>query len=81
MFVDFDGVVTSHTFIIFNNCEIQCVLIDTGSGLDIMYYHYFESLGLNPALPQKYSGLNYSFNNQPILVDGVLIINVAFRRG
>ncbi|GKU88667.1 hypothetical protein SLEP1_g2904 [Rubroshorea leprosula] len=54
-----------------NNCEVQRVFVDTGSALDIMYFHCFESLGLDPALLQKYDGPIYGFNNQPVPVEGV----------
>ncbi|GKV05317.1 hypothetical protein SLEP1_g17345 [Rubroshorea leprosula] len=55
---DLEGVVTPHsdplvTSVIINNCEVQRALIDIGSAPDIMYYHCFESLGLDPALLQK----------------------------
>ncbi|GKV21359.1 hypothetical protein SLEP1_g31345 [Rubroshorea leprosula] len=43
-----------------------------------MYYYCFESLGLNLALLQKYDGPIYGFNNQPVPVEGVLRLNVAF---
>ncbi|GKU98065.1 hypothetical protein SLEP1_g11117 [Rubroshorea leprosula] len=80
---DFDTVVTPHndplvTSIMINNCEVQCVLVDTGSAPDIMYFHCFESLGLDPALLQWYDGPIYGFNNQPIQVERVLTLNVAF---
>lgn len=83
MTTNLDGVVNPHndplvTSIIINNYEVQHVLIDTSSALDIMYCHCFESLGFNLALLQKYDGLIYGFNNQPILVEGVLTLNVAF---
>ncbi|GKV12104.1 hypothetical protein SLEP1_g23299, partial [Rubroshorea leprosula] len=78
-----EGVVTPHndplvTSVIINNCEVQRALIDTGSAPDIMYYHCFESLGLDPALLQKYDGPIYGFNNQPVPVEGVLRLNVTF---
>ncbi|GKV13259.1 hypothetical protein SLEP1_g24299 [Rubroshorea leprosula] len=84
--VDFDGVITPHndplvTSIIVNSCEVHRVLVDTGSASNIMYYHCFESLGLDPALLQKYDGPIYGFNNQPILVEGVLTLKVAFGSG
>ncbi|GKV52547.1 hypothetical protein SLEP1_g59124 [Rubroshorea leprosula] len=52
---DLDTVVTPHndplvTSIMINNCEVHRVLVDTGSAPDIMYFHCFESLGLDPAL-------------------------------
>ncbi|GKV48997.1 hypothetical protein SLEP1_g55771 [Rubroshorea leprosula] len=50
VFTHNDPLVTS---IIVNNCEVQSVLIDIGSAPDIMYYHYFESLGLDLAFLQK----------------------------
>ncbi|GKU90936.1 hypothetical protein SLEP1_g4876 [Rubroshorea leprosula] len=80
---DFDGVVAPHndplvTSIIVNNCEVQHVFVDTGSAPSIMYYHCFESLGLDPTFLQKYDGPIYGFNNQPVLVEGVLKLNVAF---
>ncbi|GKV17243.1 hypothetical protein SLEP1_g27774 [Rubroshorea leprosula] len=83
---DFEGVVTPYndplvTSVIINNCEVQRALIDTGSAPDIMYYHCFESLGLDPALLQKYDGPIYGFNNQPVPVEGVLRLNVAFGSG
>ncbi|GLT96645.1 hypothetical protein SLE2022_142520 [Rubroshorea leprosula] len=83
---DFEGVVTPHNDplvipVIINNCQVQCVLVDTGSAPDIMYYHYFESLGLDPALLQRYDGPIYGFNNQPVPVEGVLTMNVAFGSG
>ncbi|GKV49673.1 hypothetical protein SLEP1_g56411 [Rubroshorea leprosula] len=83
---DFEGVVTPHndplvTSVIINNCEVQRALIDTGSAPDIMYYHCFESLGLDPTLLQKYDGPIYGFNNQPVPVEGVLRLNVAFGFG
>ncbi|GLT26826.1 hypothetical protein SLA2020_018680 [Shorea laevis] len=46
-----------------------------------MYYHCFESLELDPALLQKYDGPIYGFNNQPVQVEGVLTLNVAFGSG
>ncbi|GKV39513.1 hypothetical protein SLEP1_g47271 [Rubroshorea leprosula] len=73
-----DPLVTS---VIINNCEVQRALIDTGSAPDIMYYHCFESLGLDPAFLQKYDGLIYGFNNQPVPMEGVLRLNVAFGSG
>ncbi|GKV20257.1 hypothetical protein SLEP1_g30411 [Rubroshorea leprosula] len=84
--VDLDTVVTPHndplvTSITINNCEEQRVLIDTRSVPDIMYFHCFESLGLDPALLQRYDGPIYGFNNQPVLVEGVLTMNVAFGGG
>ncbi|GKV47366.1 hypothetical protein SLEP1_g54271 [Rubroshorea leprosula] len=83
---DFDTVVTPHndplvTSVMINNCEVQRVLVDTGSAPDIMYFHCFESLGLNPALLQRYDGPIYGFNNQPVPVEGVLTLNVAFGSG
>ncbi|GKV46057.1 hypothetical protein SLEP1_g53070 [Rubroshorea leprosula] len=66
------------TSVIVNNCEVQRVLIDIGNTLDIMYYHCFESIGLDPAFLQKHDGLIYGFNNQPVPVEGVLKLNVAF---
>ncbi|GKV50197.1 hypothetical protein SLEP1_g56910 [Rubroshorea leprosula] len=80
------AVVTPHndplvTSVLINNCEVQCVLVDTGSAPDIMYFHCFESLGLDLALLQKYDGPIYDFNNQPIPVEGVLTMNVAFGSG
>ncbi|GKV21693.1 hypothetical protein SLEP1_g31647 [Rubroshorea leprosula] len=83
---DLEGVVTPHndplvTSVIINNCEVQRALIDTGSAPDIMYYHCFESLGLDPALLQKYDGPIYGFNNQPVPVEGVLRLNVTFGSG
>ncbi|GKV37551.1 hypothetical protein SLEP1_g45572 [Rubroshorea leprosula] len=84
--VDFEGVVTPHndplvTFVMINNCQVQRVLVDTSSAPDIMYYHCFESLGLDSALLQKYDGPIYGFNNQPVQVEGVLTLNVAFGSG
>ncbi|GKV14106.1 hypothetical protein SLEP1_g25023 [Rubroshorea leprosula] len=66
---DFEGVVTPHndplvTSVIINNCEVQRALIDTGSAPDIMYYHCFESLGLDPALLQK---------NLEVYVDDIVV--------
>ncbi|GKU89032.1 hypothetical protein SLEP1_g3225 [Rubroshorea leprosula] len=83
---DLEGVVTPHndplvTSVIINNCEVQRALIDTGSAPDIMYYHCFESLGLDPALLQKYDGPIYGFNNQPVPVEAVLRLNVTFGSG
>ncbi|GKV48237.1 hypothetical protein SLEP1_g55063 [Rubroshorea leprosula] len=57
------------------------VLVDIGSAPDIMYFHCFESLGLDPALLQKYDGPIYGFNNQPVPVEGVLTLHVAFGSG
>ncbi|GKV13482.1 hypothetical protein SLEP1_g24484 [Rubroshorea leprosula] len=51
------------------------VFVDIGSALDIMYFHCFESLGLDPALLQRYDGPIYGFNNQPVPVEGVLTMN------
>ncbi|GKV43254.1 hypothetical protein SLEP1_g50568 [Rubroshorea leprosula] len=84
--VDFDTVVTPPndplvTSVLINKCEVQCVLVDTGSAPDIMYFHCFESLGLDPALLQRYDGPIYGFNNQPVPVEGVLTMNVAFGSG
>ncbi|GKV17115.1 hypothetical protein SLEP1_g27658 [Rubroshorea leprosula] len=83
---DLDTVVTPHndplvTFVMINNCEVQRVLVDTGSAPDIMYFHCFESLGLDPTLLQKYDGPIYGFNNQPVPVEGVLTLHVAFGSG
>ncbi|GKV35103.1 hypothetical protein SLEP1_g43416 [Rubroshorea leprosula] len=83
---DFDTVVIPHndplvTSVTINNCEVQRVLVDTGSALDIMYFHCFESLGLDPTLLQRYDGPIYGFNNQSVLVEGVLTMNVAFGSG
>ncbi|GKV02683.1 hypothetical protein SLEP1_g15081 [Rubroshorea leprosula] len=83
---DLDTVVTPHndplvTSVMINNCEVQRVLVDTGSTPDIMYFHCFESLGLDPALLQKYDGPIYGFNNQPVPVEGVLTLHVAFGSG
>ncbi|GKV11214.1 hypothetical protein SLEP1_g22485 [Rubroshorea leprosula] len=83
---DLDTVVTPHndplvTSIMINNCEVQRVLVDTGSAPDIMYFHCFESLGLDPALLQKYDGPIYGFNNQLVPVEGILTLHVAFGRG
>ncbi|GKV47203.1 hypothetical protein SLEP1_g54121 [Rubroshorea leprosula] len=83
---DLDTVVTPHndplvTSVMINNCEVQRVLVDTGSAPDIMYFHCFESLGLDPALLQKYDGPIYGFNNQPVPVEGVLTLHVAFGSG
>ncbi|GKU88726.1 hypothetical protein SLEP1_g2955 [Rubroshorea leprosula] len=80
------GVVTPHndplvTSVMINNCEVQRVLVDTGSAPDIMYFHYFESLGLDPTLLHRYDGLIYGFNNKPVQVEGVLTLNVAFGSG
>ncbi|GKV15413.1 hypothetical protein SLEP1_g26207 [Rubroshorea leprosula] len=79
-------VITPHndplvTSVMINNCEVQRVLVDTGSAPDIMYFHCFESLGLDPALLQKYDGPIYGFNNQPVPVEGVLTLHVAFGSG
>ncbi|GKV11300.1 hypothetical protein SLEP1_g22565 [Rubroshorea leprosula] len=52
-----------------------------GSAPNIMYFHCFESLGLDPSLLQRYDGPIYGFNNQPTQVEGVLIFNVAFGSG
>ncbi|GKV35612.1 hypothetical protein SLEP1_g43858 [Rubroshorea leprosula] len=84
--VDFDTVVTPHndplvTSVLINNCEVQRVLIDTGSAPNIMYFHCFESLGLDQALLQRYDDPIYGFNNQPVPVEGVLTMNVAFGSG
>ncbi|GKV21383.1 hypothetical protein SLEP1_g31367 [Rubroshorea leprosula] len=80
---DLDTVVTPHndplvTSVMINNCEVQRVLVDIESAPDIMYFHCFESLGLDPALLQKYDGPIYGFNNQPVPVEGVLTLHVAF---
>ncbi|GKV02707.1 hypothetical protein SLEP1_g15103 [Rubroshorea leprosula] len=86
MSADLETIVTPHnnplvTSVTINNCEVQRVLVDTGSAPDIMYFHCFESLGIDPALLQRYDGLIYGFNNQPVLVEGVLTMNVAFGSG
>ncbi|GKV31653.1 hypothetical protein SLEP1_g40325 [Rubroshorea leprosula] len=85
-FADLETIVTPHndplvTSVTINNCEVQRVLVDTGSAPDIMYFHCFESLGLDPALLQRYNGPIYGFNNQPVPVEGVLTMNVAFESG
>ncbi|GKV25969.1 hypothetical protein SLEP1_g35338 [Rubroshorea leprosula] len=79
-------VVTPHndplvTSVMINNCEVQRVLVDIGSAPDIMHFHCFESLGLDPALLQRYDGPIYGFNNQPVQVEGVLTLHVAFESG
>ncbi|GKV03855.1 hypothetical protein SLEP1_g16097 [Rubroshorea leprosula] len=81
--VDFNGVILPHndplvTYVMINNCEVQRVLVDTGSAPNIMYYHCFESLGLDPALLQRYDGLIYGFNKQLVQVEGILTLNIAF---
>ncbi|GKV06933.1 hypothetical protein SLEP1_g18750 [Rubroshorea leprosula] len=83
---DLGTVVTPHndplvTSVMINNCEVQRVLVDTGSAPNIMYFHCFESLGLDPALLQKHDGPIYGFNNQPVPVEGVLTLHVAFGSG
>ncbi|GKU89055.1 hypothetical protein SLEP1_g3247 [Rubroshorea leprosula] len=83
---DLDTVVTPHndplvTSVMINNCEVQRVLVDTESAPNIMYFHCFESLGLDPALLQKYDGPIYGFNNQLVPVEGVLTLHVAFGSG
>ncbi|GKV11612.1 hypothetical protein SLEP1_g22854 [Rubroshorea leprosula] len=83
---DLDTVVTPHndplvTSVMINNCEVQRVVVDTGSAPDIMYFHCFESLGLDLALLHKYDGPIYGFNNQPVPVEGVLTLHVAFGSG
>ncbi|GKV49232.1 hypothetical protein SLEP1_g55995 [Rubroshorea leprosula] len=83
---DLETVVTPHndplvTSVTINNCEVQRVLVDTGSAPDIMYFHCFESLGLDPALLQRYDGPIYGFNNQPVPVERVFTMNVAFGSG
>ncbi|GKV40302.1 hypothetical protein SLEP1_g47964 [Rubroshorea leprosula] len=83
---DLETVVTPHndplvTSVTINSCEVQRVLVDTGSAPDIMYFHCFESLGIDPALLQRYDGPIYGFNNQPVPVEGVLTMNVAFGSG
>ncbi|GKV29598.1 hypothetical protein SLEP1_g38507 [Rubroshorea leprosula] len=83
---DFKEVVTPHNdplviSVMINNYQVQRVLVDTGSAPNIMYYHCFESLGLDLALLQHYDGPIYGFNNQPVLVEGVLTMNVAFGSG
>ncbi|GKV44764.1 hypothetical protein SLEP1_g51920 [Rubroshorea leprosula] len=80
------GVVTPHndplvTSVMINNCQVQRVLVDTGSAPNIMYNHCFESLRLDPALLQRYDGPIYGFNNQSVPVEGVLTLNVAFGSG
>ncbi|GKV11557.1 hypothetical protein SLEP1_g22805 [Rubroshorea leprosula] len=82
---DFEGVVTPHndplvTSIMINNCQVQRVLVDTRSAPDIMYYHCFESLGLDPTLLQRYDGPIYGFNNQPVPIEGILTMNVTFAK-
>ncbi|GKU90937.1 hypothetical protein SLEP1_g4878 [Rubroshorea leprosula] len=82
-FITTEKVVMPHndplvTLIMINNYQVQRVLVDTGSAPDVMYYHCFESLGLNPTLLQRYDGPIYGFDNQPIQVEGVLTMNVAF---
>ncbi|GKV42235.1 hypothetical protein SLEP1_g49664 [Rubroshorea leprosula] len=81
-----EGVVTPHNdplviSVMINNCQVQRVLVDTGSALDIMYYHCFESLGLDLALLQCYDGPIYGFNNQLVPIEGILTMNVAFGSG
>ncbi|GKV27839.1 hypothetical protein SLEP1_g36962 [Rubroshorea leprosula] len=83
---DLETVVTPHndplvTSVTINSCEVQRVFVDTGSAPDIMYFHCFESLGIDLALLQRYDGPIYGFNNQPVPVEGVLTMNVAFRSG
>ncbi|GKV13488.1 hypothetical protein SLEP1_g24490 [Rubroshorea leprosula] len=56
----------------------EFVIHQSGSAPDIMYFHCFESLGLDPSLLQRYDGPIYGFNNQPVQVEGVLTLNVAF---
>ncbi|GKV07083.1 hypothetical protein SLEP1_g18889 [Rubroshorea leprosula] len=85
-FADLDTVVTPHndplvTSVMINNCEVQRVLVDTGSAPNIMYFHCFESLGLDLALLQKYDGPIYGFNNQHVPVEGILTLHVAFGSG
>ncbi|GKV40347.1 hypothetical protein SLEP1_g48004 [Rubroshorea leprosula] len=77
------GVVTPHndhlvTSVMINNYGIQRILVDIRSAPNIMYFHCFESLGLDPALLQRYDGPIYGFSNQPVQVEGVLTFNVAF---
>ncbi|GKV46241.1 hypothetical protein SLEP1_g53240 [Rubroshorea leprosula] len=61
--------------------EVQRGLINIGSAPNIMYYHCFESLGLDLALLQRYDDPIYGFNNQLVQVEGVLTLDVAFGSG
>ncbi|GKV46449.1 hypothetical protein SLEP1_g53433 [Rubroshorea leprosula] len=54
---------------------------EQGSAPDIMYFHCFESIGLDPTLLQRYDGPIYGFNNQPVQVERVLTLHVAFGSG
>ncbi|GKV37979.1 hypothetical protein SLEP1_g45937 [Rubroshorea leprosula] len=58
------------------NHNINKVFIDTGSSLDILYWSCFQKMQLNLSSLQKYEGPIYGFDNQPILVEGVITLPI-----
>ncbi|GKV02988.1 hypothetical protein SLEP1_g15357 [Rubroshorea leprosula] len=58
------------------NHNVNKVFIDTGSSPDILYWSCFQKMQLNPSLLQKHEGPKYGFNNQPVLVEGVITLPI-----
>ncbi|GKV34408.1 hypothetical protein SLEP1_g42783 [Rubroshorea leprosula] len=58
------------------NHNVNKVFIDTGSSPDILYWSCFQKMQLNPSSLQKYEGPIYGFDNQPVLVEGVITLPI-----
>ncbi|GKV48039.1 hypothetical protein SLEP1_g54877 [Rubroshorea leprosula] len=58
------------------NHNVNKIFIDTGSSPDILYWSCFQKMQLNPSSLQKYEGPIYGFDNQPVLVEGVITLPI-----
>ncbi|GKV39829.1 hypothetical protein SLEP1_g47544 [Rubroshorea leprosula] len=58
------------------NYNVNKVFIDTGSSPDILYWSCFQKMQLNPSSLQKQEGPIYRFDNQPVLVEGVITLPI-----
>ncbi|GKV49226.1 hypothetical protein SLEP1_g55988 [Rubroshorea leprosula] len=58
------------------NHNVNKVFIDTGSSPDMLYWSCFQKMQLNPSSLQKYEWPIYGFDNQPILVEGVITLPI-----
>ncbi|GKV48906.1 hypothetical protein SLEP1_g55692 [Rubroshorea leprosula] len=56
------------------NHNVNKVFIDTVSSPDILYWSYFQKMQLNPSSLRKYEWPIYGFDNQLVLVEGVITL-------
>ncbi|GKV18246.1 hypothetical protein SLEP1_g28653 [Rubroshorea leprosula] len=58
------------------NHNVNKVFIDTSSSPDILYWSCFQKMQLNPSSLQKHEGPIYGFDNQPVLVEGIITLPI-----